>query len=75
MERSITRAIACSKSRRGINGATSKLALRNADHDLKELLNWLDAHPAVKAVTDVMVTLGSRVCDDLAAGDCGGWKR
>ncbi len=40
----------------GINGATSKLALRNADHDLKELLDWLNAHPAVKAVTDVVVT-------------------
>ena len=40
----------------GINGVTSKLALRNADHDLKELLDWLDAHPAVKAVTDVVLT-------------------
>lgn len=40
----------------GINGATSTMALRNADHDLKQLMDWLDAHPAEKAVTDVLVT-------------------
>ncbi len=40
----------------GINGPTSKLGLRNADGCLKQLLDWLDAHPAVKAVTDVLVT-------------------
>lgn len=40
----------------GINGETSKLGLRNADHCLKQLLDWLDAHPAVKATTDVLVT-------------------
>ncbi|HLI77307.1 MAG TPA: alkaline phosphatase family protein [Acidobacteriaceae bacterium] len=42
--------------RPGINGPTSKLALRNADHDLKQLMDWLDAHPAVKANTDVILT-------------------
>ena len=40
----------------GINGPTSTLGLRNADRALKELLDWLDAHPAVKAKTDVLVT-------------------
>jgi len=40
----------------GINGPTSHLALRNADRNLKQLLDWLDAHPAVKANTDVVVT-------------------
>jgi arylsulfatase A-like enzyme len=40
----------------GINGPTAKMALRNADHDLKQILDWLEAHPAVKAMTDVLVT-------------------
>lgn len=40
----------------GINGPTSKQALHNADHALKELMDWLDANPAVKATTDVIVT-------------------
>ena len=40
----------------GINGDTSKRGLQNADHCLKQLLDWLDAHPAVKANTDVLVT-------------------
>jgi arylsulfatase A-like enzyme len=40
----------------GINGDTSKRALQNADRCLKQLLDWLDAHPAVKAHTDVLVT-------------------
>ena len=40
----------------GINGETSRRALRNADHCLKELLDWLDAHPAIKANTDVFIT-------------------
>jgi len=40
----------------GINGDTAKLGLRNADHCLKQLLDWLDAHPAVKANTDVLLT-------------------
>jgi hypothetical protein len=40
----------------GINGDTSRRALQNADRCLKQLLDWLDAHPAVKAHTDVLVT-------------------
>ncbi len=40
----------------GINGETSRRALRNADRALKQLLDWLDAHPAVKANTDILVT-------------------
>jgi arylsulfatase A-like enzyme len=40
----------------GINGDTSKRGLHNADHCLKQLLDWLDAHPAVRAHTDVLVT-------------------
>ncbi len=40
----------------GINGPTSTLGLRNADRALKQLLDWLDAHPKVKATTDVLVT-------------------
>jgi len=40
----------------GINGDTARLGLRNADHCLKQLLDWLDAHPAVKANTDVVLT-------------------
>ncbi|MEO6806820.1 MAG: alkaline phosphatase family protein, partial [Edaphobacter sp.] len=40
----------------GINGPTSDAGLRNADACLKQLLDWLDAHPAVKAKTDVVVT-------------------
>ncbi|MGE5243156.1 MAG: alkaline phosphatase family protein [Betaproteobacteria bacterium] len=40
----------------GINGPTSRLGVRNADRNLRELLDWLDAHPAVKANTDVIVT-------------------
>jgi hypothetical protein len=40
----------------GINGDTSKQALRNADHCLKQLLDWLDANPEIKANTDVVIT-------------------
>lgn len=40
----------------GINGETSRRGLRNADHCLQQLLDWLDVHPAVKADTDVFVT-------------------
>ena len=40
----------------GINGATARRGLRNADHCLQQLLDWLDAHPAIKANTDVFVT-------------------
>jgi Type I phosphodiesterase / nucleotide pyrophosphatase len=40
----------------GINGESSRLGVENADHNLQQLMDWLDAHPAVKANTDVVVT-------------------
>lgn len=40
----------------GINGDTAKLGLQNADQCLKQLVEFLDAHPAVKANTDLLVT-------------------
>jgi arylsulfatase A-like enzyme len=40
----------------GVNGATSERAVQNADRALGRILAWLDAHPAVKANTDLVVT-------------------
>jgi Type I phosphodiesterase / nucleotide pyrophosphatase len=40
----------------GINGPTSGQGVQTADRALGQLLAWLDAHPAVKAATDVFVT-------------------
>ena len=40
----------------GINGPTSKQGVENADHNLQQIMTWLDAHPAIKANTDVFVT-------------------
>jgi predicted AlkP superfamily pyrophosphatase or phosphodiesterase len=40
----------------GINGETVARALRNVDNNLKQLLDWLDKNPAIKATTDVIVT-------------------
>jgi arylsulfatase A-like enzyme len=40
----------------GINGDSSMAAVRNADANLAQILAWLDAHPAVKANTNVFVT-------------------
>ena len=40
----------------GINGDTSKLGVQNADRSLRQILDWLDAHPAIKANTDLFVT-------------------
>jgi arylsulfatase A-like enzyme len=40
----------------GINGDTSRQAVRNADRNLRQILDWLDAHPDVKANTDIFVT-------------------
>jgi arylsulfatase A-like enzyme len=40
----------------GINGDTSRAALRNADHALAQIVDWLDKHPAIKATTDILVT-------------------
>jgi arylsulfatase A-like enzyme len=40
----------------GINGDTAKRGLQNADQCLKQILDFLDAHPSVKANTDVVIT-------------------
>lgn len=40
----------------GINGDTVKRGLQNADMCLKQILGFLDAHPAVKANTDLLIT-------------------
>lgn len=40
----------------GINGPTSRLGVQNADRALQQILAWLDAHPPVKANTDIVVT-------------------
>jgi arylsulfatase A-like enzyme len=40
----------------GINGVTSRHGVQNADRTLGQLLAWLDARPAIKANTDVIVT-------------------
>jgi arylsulfatase A-like enzyme len=40
----------------GINGSTVRMALRNADRNLKQILDWLESNPSIKANTDVFVT-------------------
>ena len=40
----------------GINGATSRLAIRNADRNLAQILDYLDAHPEVRDNTNLFVT-------------------
>jgi arylsulfatase A-like enzyme len=40
----------------GINGDTSRQGVRDADRNLRQILDWLDAHPDVKANTDIFVT-------------------
>jgi arylsulfatase A-like enzyme len=40
----------------GINGDTSRQAVRNADNNLRQILDWLDAHPDVKASTDIFIS-------------------
>lgn len=40
----------------GINGPTSKAAIQNADRNLKQILDYLDAHPDVRDNTNVFVT-------------------
>jgi predicted AlkP superfamily pyrophosphatase or phosphodiesterase len=40
----------------GINGESSRLALQNADRNLRQILDWLDANTALKAQTDILVT-------------------
>jgi arylsulfatase A-like enzyme len=40
----------------GINGPTSILGVSNADRNLRQLLDWLHAHPDIEVNTDVFVT-------------------
>lgn len=40
----------------GINGETSREGVRNADHNLQQILDWLAAHPEIASNTDVFVT-------------------
>lgn len=40
----------------GINGPTSRAGVANADANLRQILGFLDAHPALAANTDVFVT-------------------
>lgn len=40
----------------GINGPTSRAAVANADDNLRQLLEFIDASPALRATTDVFVT-------------------
>ena len=40
----------------GVNGESSRRAVRNADRSLQRLLAWFDSHPAIKAATDIVVT-------------------
>jgi arylsulfatase A-like enzyme len=40
----------------GINGDTSRRAVRNADRSLQRLVAWLHAHPGIEADTDIVVT-------------------
>ena len=40
----------------GINGPTSKAALRNADNNLKQILDYINADPELAANTDIFLT-------------------
>ena len=40
----------------GINGPTSKLAIQNADNNLKQILDYISSNPALAANTDIFVT-------------------
>jgi arylsulfatase A-like enzyme len=40
----------------GINGPTSKAALRNADNNLKQILNYIESDPELAADTDIFLT-------------------
>jgi hypothetical protein len=56
----------------GINGDTSKLGLQNADRNLKQLLDWLDANPTIKSNTDVLVA-SDHGFDDQSTVNSGRW--
>jgi hypothetical protein len=40
----------------GINGPTSKASIRNADNNLKQILDYISSNPALAANTDIFVT-------------------
>jgi len=40
----------------GINGPTSREAVRNADRNLRQILDYLDAHPEIRDRTNIVVT-------------------
>jgi arylsulfatase A-like enzyme len=40
----------------GINGPTSKAALKNADNNLKQILDYINANPELAASTDIFIT-------------------
>jgi arylsulfatase A-like enzyme len=40
----------------GINGITSKAAIQNADRNLKQILDYLDANPELRDTTNIFVT-------------------
>jgi hypothetical protein len=40
----------------GINGPTSRAAIANADANLRQILDYLDSQPALRANTDVFIT-------------------
>jgi type I phosphodiesterase/nucleotide pyrophosphatase len=40
----------------GINGPTSRAAIRNADDNLKQILAYVESDPALAATTDLLVT-------------------
>lgn len=40
----------------GINGETSKAALKNADNNLKQILDYLNSDPQLAANTDIFIT-------------------
>ena len=51
----------------GRNGPTPLLGLQNADRNLKQILDWLKARPAIDANTDVFVTSDHGICQRSAA--------
>ena len=51
----------------GINGPTSKAGVRNADDNLRQILDYIRADAALAATTDVFVTSGSWLCDHQQA--------
>lgn len=40
----------------GINGPTSKASIKNADNNLKQILDYINSNPTLAATTDIFVT-------------------